>query len=340
MRVYHFGDSAIFGDMRLIGQLYRPTIGILGCTQPKSLLPLFNAGAGTVLTGEMSADEAALAAEFLGVRYAIGTHYVDPDDEDVRRFLDAVPEADTTGARIPLALTAGQTLVIDGDSHRIEEPLGVTLPPTRVGVIGAGFWAGFQLAAWAEHANATVVAIANRSLGPARALAERFASRASTTTRANDRGRRYRCRGRHHRTRLACSHDPAGGGRRTRGHLPEAPGAEPGEAREMVAYASRVVSGCWSTRTSAGRHPSGSWRERCAQAPSDDPSGHASSSRPVFRCSRTSHSCETCPGSSCRMSASTCWTWPGSCSVRQAGCRRGSRPSRTGSGARMSPRCC
>jgi len=122
VRVYHFGDSAVFGDMRLIGQLYRPTVGILGCTQPKSLLPLFNAGAGTVLTGEMSPDEAALAAEFLGVRYAIGTHYVDPDDEDVHRFLSAVPKADTTGARIPLALTAGQTLVIDGDSHRIEEP--------------------------------------------------------------------------------------------------------------------------------------------------------------------------------------------------------------------------
>ena len=122
----------------------------------------------------MSPEEAALAAEFLGVRYAIGTHYVDPEDEDVRRFLEAVPAADTTGSRIPLALVAGQTLVIDGDHHRIDEPPALSLPPTRVGVIGAGFWAGFQLAAWAEHADATVVAIANRSLGPARALAERF----------------------------------------------------------------------------------------------------------------------------------------------------------------------
>jgi L-ascorbate metabolism protein UlaG (beta-lactamase superfamily) len=122
VRVYHFGDSAVFGDMRLIGQLYRPTVGILGCTQPKPLLPLFNAGAGTVLTGEMSPDEAALAAELLGVRYAIGTHYVDVDDEDVTAFLAAVPAADTSGARMAMALTAGQTLVLDGDTHRIEEP--------------------------------------------------------------------------------------------------------------------------------------------------------------------------------------------------------------------------
>jgi L-ascorbate metabolism protein UlaG (beta-lactamase superfamily) len=122
VRVYHFGDSAIFGDMRLIGQLYRPTIGILGCTQPKPLLAQFSPGAGDVITGEMSPDEAALAAELLGVRYAIGTHYVDVDDEDVRRFLERVPQHDSTGRRVPLALRAGQTLVITGERHTIEDP--------------------------------------------------------------------------------------------------------------------------------------------------------------------------------------------------------------------------
>jgi L-ascorbate metabolism protein UlaG (beta-lactamase superfamily) len=121
VRVYHFGDSAIFGDMRLIGQLYRPTIGILGCTQPKPLLAQLSAGAGNVVTGEMSPDEAALAAELLGVRYAVATHYVDVDDEDVRSFLDHVPRHDTTGRRVPLALRAGQALVIDGERHQIED---------------------------------------------------------------------------------------------------------------------------------------------------------------------------------------------------------------------------
>ena len=121
VRVYHFGDSAIFGDMRLIGQLYRPTVGILGCTQPKPLLPVFNTGAGDVLTGEMDSDEAALAAELLGVRIALATHYADHDDEDVKQFLARVPEVDTTGERVALALRAGQTLVIDGSTHHVEE---------------------------------------------------------------------------------------------------------------------------------------------------------------------------------------------------------------------------
>jgi D-apiose dehydrogenase len=48
------------------------------------------------------------------------------------------------------------------------------LPPTRVAVVGAGFWTRFQLAAWAEHRDATVVAIANRTVERARALAQEF----------------------------------------------------------------------------------------------------------------------------------------------------------------------
>lgn len=125
VRVYHFGDSAIFGDMALIGRLYRPTVAILGCTQPWPLVAAFSPGPGRILTGEMSPDEAALAAELLGARYAIATHYVDPGDEDVRRFLELVPLHDTTGRRVPFALLPDQTLVIDGEDHRIDDPHGV-----------------------------------------------------------------------------------------------------------------------------------------------------------------------------------------------------------------------
>jgi L-ascorbate metabolism protein UlaG (beta-lactamase superfamily) len=116
--VYHFGDSAVFGDMRLIGELHRPAVGLLGCSQPWSLVP---PGPGEVTTGEMSPDEAALAAELLGVKYAVGCHYETPDDPSVDEFLEAVVRRDTTGSRIPLALAAGQTLVVDGDTHWIEE---------------------------------------------------------------------------------------------------------------------------------------------------------------------------------------------------------------------------
>ncbi len=45
---------------------------------------------------------------------------------------------------------------------------------TRVGVVGAGFWAAYQLAAWTMQSGASVVAIANRSVGRAQALADRF----------------------------------------------------------------------------------------------------------------------------------------------------------------------
>ena len=70
VRIYHFGDTTIFPGLRLIGELYRPTVGILGIAQTDGLP---DPGAGQVLTGEMNPDEAALVAEWLGVRHAIGT---------------------------------------------------------------------------------------------------------------------------------------------------------------------------------------------------------------------------------------------------------------------------
>jgi L-ascorbate metabolism protein UlaG (beta-lactamase superfamily) len=58
-RFYHAGDTAVFGDMRLIGELYRPDV---------ALLPI-----GGHFT--MGPREAALAVEFLGVSHVIPIHY-------------------------------------------------------------------------------------------------------------------------------------------------------------------------------------------------------------------------------------------------------------------------
>ncbi len=116
VRVYHFGDSAITTEMELIGRLHRPTVGLLGCSQPWSLVV---PGGGEVVTGEMNPSEAALAAEMLGVRYAIGTHYEHASDPAVQEFLARVPEFDTSGQRVPLAMNAGDRLVIDGDRHTL-----------------------------------------------------------------------------------------------------------------------------------------------------------------------------------------------------------------------------
>jgi L-ascorbate metabolism protein UlaG (beta-lactamase superfamily) len=58
-RVYHAGDTGVFGDMKLIGELYNPTIAVL---------PI-----GDLYT--MSPMEAAAAAKMLGVRHVVPIHH-------------------------------------------------------------------------------------------------------------------------------------------------------------------------------------------------------------------------------------------------------------------------
>lgn len=108
IRFYHYGDSTVF-DMSLIGRLYQPTVGFLGCTQP---VELPDEGPGEVLTGEMSPDEAALVAEMLGLKVAVVCHYLSKTPQ-VAEFLAAVPSHDTSGSRRALAPAVGETFVLD-----------------------------------------------------------------------------------------------------------------------------------------------------------------------------------------------------------------------------------
>lgn len=126
IRIYHYGDTAIFGDLRLIGELYNPTVGLLGCSQPQELLERVP-GPGRFLTGEMSPREAALAAEMLGVDLAVACHYFDAGHADVIEFLRLVPERDTTGRRTAVAPEVGATMVLETGpggrtSVRMERP--------------------------------------------------------------------------------------------------------------------------------------------------------------------------------------------------------------------------
>jgi hypothetical protein len=68
----------------------------------------------------MDPEEAAIAAELLGVRYAVASHYYETGDDHVQRFLASVRERDTSGQRVPVALEPNEVLVIDGEVHRIE----------------------------------------------------------------------------------------------------------------------------------------------------------------------------------------------------------------------------
>lgn len=57
--LYHAGDTTVFGDMKLIGELYKPDV---------ALLPI-----GDVFT--MGPKEAAMATRLLGVKHVIPMHY-------------------------------------------------------------------------------------------------------------------------------------------------------------------------------------------------------------------------------------------------------------------------
>ncbi len=59
LTAYYAGDTALFGDMRLIGELYRPDI---------AFLPI-----GDVYT--MGPDHAAIACRWLGVKTVVPMHY-------------------------------------------------------------------------------------------------------------------------------------------------------------------------------------------------------------------------------------------------------------------------
>jgi len=91
--IYHAGDTAVFGDMKLIGEMYRPD---LAC------LPI-----GDIFT--MGPREAAMAIRLVGVKHVIPMHYA------TFPMLTGTPEAlreqsmDIAGLQI-YALKPGETL--------------------------------------------------------------------------------------------------------------------------------------------------------------------------------------------------------------------------------------
>jgi L-ascorbate metabolism protein UlaG (beta-lactamase superfamily) len=117
VRIYHCGDTAFF-DQTLCGEVYQPTVGLIGCSTPVELHG-WAPGAGRLVTGEMNPEEAARTAEMLGVRVAIGGHYLVPDD-DARRFVELVPAFDRSGQRQAFAPRMGETIVIDGERVWLE----------------------------------------------------------------------------------------------------------------------------------------------------------------------------------------------------------------------------
>jgi L-ascorbate metabolism protein UlaG (beta-lactamase superfamily) len=76
-RIYHSGDTSLYGDLRLFGELYAPDAALLcvGATEPM-LTP-------------MEPAEAAIAADWLDAPVAVPMHYL-PGDNTPAQFAEAL----------------------------------------------------------------------------------------------------------------------------------------------------------------------------------------------------------------------------------------------------------
>jgi L-ascorbate metabolism protein UlaG (beta-lactamase superfamily) len=91
--IYHAGDTALFGDMRLIGQLYRPDV---------ALLPI-----GSLFT--MGPQEAAVAASLVKPKVVIPMHYntFDAIRQDPKQF-ERLVRAKAKGVKV-VVLNPGES---------------------------------------------------------------------------------------------------------------------------------------------------------------------------------------------------------------------------------------
>jgi L-ascorbate metabolism protein UlaG (beta-lactamase superfamily) len=112
-RIYHAGDTSLFSDLKLIGELYRPTVGLINVGVPREHRGAEH-GVPVYLTGEMDAREAAMACQWLGVRYAVPCHHDDPELPEIVRFRELLSAAcrEDEDAPRPVILSPGESLIL------------------------------------------------------------------------------------------------------------------------------------------------------------------------------------------------------------------------------------
>jgi L-ascorbate metabolism protein UlaG (beta-lactamase superfamily) len=109
-RIYHSGDTALFSDMKLYGELYRPTIGLINVGVPGEHRGAEH-GVPEYLTGEMDAIEGAMACRWLGLKYAIPCHHDNAQLPEIVKFKELLEEEqkkDPTAPK-PVILEPGET---------------------------------------------------------------------------------------------------------------------------------------------------------------------------------------------------------------------------------------
>jgi L-ascorbate metabolism protein UlaG (beta-lactamase superfamily) len=115
LRFYHYGDTALFSDMKLQAELYRPNVGCIGIANPQEILHL-NPMPGEMLTGEMSPYEGVLATKWLGLETVFPCHYITLEgDRDVDEYMLHHRAARARGEAIadPYLLRAGDWAEFD-----------------------------------------------------------------------------------------------------------------------------------------------------------------------------------------------------------------------------------
>jgi len=110
-RIYHSGDTAIFSDLKLVGELYRPTVGLICACEMESEY-LESLGLHDHYGNEMSGDEGALAAIWLGLDVAVCCHFLNPEGRaDVAAFVKVLKSRAAEGrAPRPVVLRPGEVL--------------------------------------------------------------------------------------------------------------------------------------------------------------------------------------------------------------------------------------
>ena len=111
VRFYHYGDTAIFSDMKLQAELYAPNVGCVGIANPQEIMHRVEMP-GRLMTAEMSPREGALAASWLGLSVVLPCHYIDPDDDDVRAFQTAFEDLNGARRAHSRVLSPGQAIVV------------------------------------------------------------------------------------------------------------------------------------------------------------------------------------------------------------------------------------
>lgn len=95
--VHHLGDTSIFSDLQLFGNLYEPDAAMIGVGQ--AFIEESHPTGMPRKTREMTPKEAALAAKWLGSETVLPMHYT---DGEVDEFFDEMDSHDISDRVVPL----------------------------------------------------------------------------------------------------------------------------------------------------------------------------------------------------------------------------------------------